>query len=133
MPSRNEHLELAAKFQAFLEGLSTEQLEEWLEMATAAAYWCALNQIDAVFALPEVNKHPGSDGERTREMNRSGGFQNLVPHFRLLKDRYNEAIYRGQTGTVNDFRYEIVDSLNEIIGKTNRMLARKSPLIQIKV
>lgn len=126
MPSKKEHLRLAKKFHRFIDNLTPAELAENIELATAAAYWSGLHQIDAVFALPTINKHPESDGERIHLMLNGGTtMRGLFKHYRLLKDRYNEGMYLAQPLTEIDFDAEIREALSEIIAKTGRALGIK--------
>ena len=126
MPSTNEHLDLARKLWQFVEDYPLAKLvEAQIEIAVASAYWSSLHHIDAVLALRVINKHPGADSERCREMTRLGGsMHGIVRYHRLLKDRYDEAMYRAQPITQIDFEAEIVEAHTEVRAKTERMLGR---------
>ena len=123
MPTTPEHLRLAQQFRSFVEESNPLALPgKQIELAVAACYWSALHYIDAILAFPEVSKHPESEGERGRTLVALGHMTKVIPHQRLLNDRYDDLMYRGRQITDIDFEFEVLDSYREVVATCERIL-----------
>jgi hypothetical protein len=124
MPRLEEHLRLAQQFRKFLEEANPLRLPgKQIELAVASCYWSALHYIDAVLALPEINRHPDSEGARIQILSKGGAVLSaVVKHQRYLKDRYDDVMYRGIRITDSDFSEAVSDSYRNVVQKMENVL-----------
>jgi hypothetical protein len=130
MPRLEEHLRLAQQFRRFIEEANPLGLPGiQIELAVASCYWSALHYVDAVLALPEINKHPDSEGARIQILSKGGAVLSaVVKHQRFLKDRYDEIMYRGIRITVSDLNEAVLDSYRTVVQKMESVLRGQGKL-----
>jgi hypothetical protein len=82
MPSREAHLQLAARNKEALDYLlrKAEKLPEWI---ATVAFYRALHLVEALFAHDE-NEHSHNHEERDQRLKRNRRYANIYKHYRPL-------------------------------------------------